>query len=126
MQGEESAQNANAAGAQIVDWQQALGRVDGSEETLRELIEIFCTEECEKLMRCIREGLVNQDAVVVERAAHTLKSNADQFGAMRAFEAAKSLEEVANAADLQAAARAWATLEPELQDLQSALASHAG
>ncbi len=125
MQGEDSTKNANAEGVQIVDWQRALRSVDGSEEALRELIEIFCGDECQKHMRCIREGLVSRDAVIVERAAHTLKGNADLFGASRAYEAAKSLEELATAADLEGAARAWAALEPELGYLQSELASHA-
>jgi HPt (histidine-containing phosphotransfer) domain-containing protein len=122
---DDSTRNASADGVEIVNWQEALRRVDGSEEALRELIEIFCGNECQKHMRCIREGLVNQDAVVVERAAHTLKSNADLFGASRAYEAAKSLEQLANAADLEGAARAWTSLERELGYLQSALASHA-
>ena len=117
--------DAETSGVQIVNWKHALKRVDGSEEALRELIEIFCNDECPTLMRCIRDGLVNQDAVGVERAAHTLKSSADLFGAKRAFEAAKSLEDLATEADFQGAARVWETLEPELGELQFALANPA-
>ena len=60
---------------------------------------------------------------MLERAAHTLKSCADLFGAKRAFDAARSLEELARESDFQGAAGMWKTLDQELANLVAALAN---
>ena len=107
---------------QTVDLNHALQRVDGSKDALQELVQIFSADECPQLMRCIRDALVKQDAAVLERSAHTLKSSADLFGAKRAFEAARTLERLASESDFQGAARSWITLEQELASVLAALA----
>jgi two-component system sensor histidine kinase/response regulator len=108
----------------ILDWDHALKRVDGVKDALQDIVEVFCTDECPRLMQNIRDGLVKEDADLVGRAAHTLKSSADIFGAKRAFDAAETLEKSANESDLQGAARTWKNLEWELTNLQAALANH--
>lgn len=105
-----------------VDWVWALGRVGGSEATLRELVHIFCDEECPKLIQTVRDALVDEDAVVLTRAAHTLKNSADLFGAKRAFDAAWTLEEFGGESDFQEAARIWKILEKELTNVLAAMA----
>jgi HPt (histidine-containing phosphotransfer) domain-containing protein len=107
---------------QVVDWDRALRRVGGSKEVLQEVVELFCTHECPRLVQGIRDGLAKRDAAMLERAAHTLKGNVDLFGAERAFDAARSLEESAHNSDFQQAAGMWRTLEQELPSLKSALA----
>ena len=108
---------------ETVDWDGAFRRVGGSKETLQELVQIFCAEECPELMQRIRDALVKEDAALLGRAAHTLKSSADLFGGKLAFEAARTLEQLAGESDLQGAARTWITLQQELANLQAALAN---
>ncbi len=112
-----------SAEVETVDWDGALRRVGGSKEALEELVQIFCADECPECMQHIRDALVKGDAVLLGRAAHTLKSSADLFGGKRAFEAARTLETLAGESDFQGAARTWKTLELELTNLQAALAN---
>lgn len=106
----------------LVNWDRALGRVGGNKDALQEIVQLFCVEECPRLVQNIRDGLAKQDAALLERAAHTLKSSADLFGAKRAFDAARSLEELARKSDFQGAAGMWIVLEQELPIVQAALA----
>jgi len=105
-----------------VDWDYALKRVGGSEETLREIVQIFRGIECPKLMQTVRDAFADEDAVVLTRAAHTLKNNADLFGAKRAFDAAWTLEKLAGESDFEGAARTWEILEQELLKTHAAMA----
>lgn len=123
MDSENGVRKVDASAAVDIDWGGALKRVGGSKEALQELVEIFCADECPECMQYIRDALVKEDAVLLGRAAHTLKSSADLFGGTRAFEAARTLEEMAGESDFQGAARTWETLEQELANLQAALAS---
>jgi HPt (histidine-containing phosphotransfer) domain-containing protein len=123
MEGEKYAGRADASSeGAVVDWDRALGRVGGNKDALQEIVQLFCVEECPKLVQNIRDGLAKGDAALLERAAHTLKSSADLFGAKRAFDAARSLEELARESDFQGAAGTWKVLEQELPIVQAALA----
>ena len=106
-----------------VDWGYALKRVGGSQEALREVVQIFCDIECPKLTQTVRDAFADQDAVELTRAAHTLKNNADLFGAKRAFDAARTLEKLAGESNFEGAALTWAILEQELLKTQAAMAN---
>ena len=105
-----------------VDWNHALKRVGGSKEILREIVQIFCAVECPKLMQAVRDALADKDAVVLTRAAHSLKNNADLFGAKRAFDAALTLEKLGRESDFEGVARTWEILEQELVKTNAAMA----
>ncbi len=94
------------------------------EETLREIVDAFL-EEGPRRMAELSEGLAAGDAVLVGRAAHTLKANSATFGATRLEELAHELESIARAGDLSgaaplvaAAAEQWGVVEPALRGLR--------
>jgi two-component system sensor histidine kinase/response regulator len=104
-----------------VDWISALDRVGGNKKALLEVVQIFREMECPKLMREIRQGIAEDDAVLLQRAAHTLKGLAELFAADRAFEAARTLEGMAREENLRDADSIRKTLEEEIAHLMSEL-----
>ncbi|HSH05774.1 MAG TPA: response regulator [Anaerolineae bacterium] len=63
-----------------------------TEEMLPQLIRDF-DSEVKQVLVSLREGLAAEDAVVVRRIAHTLKSNAANFGAVQIVGLAQQLED---------------------------------
>ncbi len=95
---------------EVLDWQQALDRVDGSEETLVELVEIFL-EQWPEMMDEIEQGVARSDYENLRRAAHTLKGSASIFGARPVVQVADRLSDMARDQELDGA-------EVELRKLQ--------
>lgn len=60
-------------------------------DVTRDLVRTFL-QSAEDLLREAREGLAKNDARVVQRVAHTLKSSAGTLGALRLSELARDLE----------------------------------
>ncbi len=96
-------------------------RVGGSKEILQEIVQLFRQQECPNLTQQIRDALARGDTVLLERAAHTLTSSADLFGAIKALEAAQNLERMSKQGNLQKATDLWTVLEQELSRLLAAL-----
>ena len=96
-------------------------RVGESEDILQDIVQIFREEECPQLTQQIRDALARGDAVLLARAAHTLKSSADLFGATAALEAAQDLERMGDEGNLQEAGDTWTALQQELSRLLAAL-----
>jgi HPt (histidine-containing phosphotransfer) domain-containing protein len=95
--------------------------MQGIEDQMGSLVELFL-EECPLMMTAIREAVKNQDADhTLQRAAHTLKGSADNFGAERVVTAAWQLEQFAIAGDLGKSSESLAKLEQELEALKQAL-----
>ena len=82
-----------------LDLDTALAVVDGDQELLRRMAQLFLGQ-CPKLLGAIRDAVVRGDAPALERAAHTLKASVGSFGAQRAYQAALRLEELGDAGDL--------------------------
>jgi two-component system, sensor histidine kinase and response regulator len=108
-----------------MDWNEALQRIGGSEEILRELAKEFLGE-APRLLEAARDALQSGDAVEVRRQAHTLKGSAALFVATPAVEAARRLEEIGESGDLQEADEALARLTELIADLSGALKQVAG
>ncbi len=106
------------------DKAQALSRVGGDEELLRELIGVFL-EECPRWLADVRAALAAGDAQKLRRAAHTIKGAVDNCGAGSAFESALRLERIGGEGRLAEADEAFASLEAELARLEPALAVYA-
>jgi PAS domain S-box-containing protein len=104
----------------VVDVREALERVGGDTELLRELVDVFLGD-CPRLWHNIEEALAKGDARQLARAAHTLKGSVSTLGARTAREAAAQLELQGRNGDLSSAARTVARLDGELQRLRSAL-----
>jgi HPt (histidine-containing phosphotransfer) domain-containing protein len=99
-------------------WQRAdaLDRLGGDEDLLRELCQIFL-EESPKLLQTLREAVAASDSDAVMRTAHSLKGELSYLGATAASQNARELEEMGNARNLSLAAGTLASLERELADL---------
>jgi two-component system sensor histidine kinase/response regulator len=90
------------------------------EDLLRELVGLFL-EDSPALLNDLRAGVAGQDAVKVERAAHSLKGSVGNFGATRLAELARRLEAMGRARDLDSAPDALTALEQELARISARL-----
>jgi two-component system sensor histidine kinase/response regulator len=99
-------------------WQkaEALERLGGDEDLLRELCQIFL-EESPKQLHVLRRAVVAGDADAAMRAAHSFKGELSYLGAEDATQAARALENMAQEKDLSRAAQALASLEREVAEL---------
>jgi HPt (histidine-containing phosphotransfer) domain-containing protein len=91
---------------------------------VQELIEAFLEDGREQIA-AMRQSLASGDALVFQRAAHSLKSSSASIGALEFSELAKELEMLAKQANLPAApekleqiASAFPTVEQALQAFQ--------
>ncbi len=108
-------------------WQraEALDRLGGDEELLRELCQIFL-EESPKLVRKLRQAVVDGNPEAVMRAAHSLKGELSYLGAGSASQIARRLEDMGDDKDLSQAVETLASLERELAHLHSAMKDSTG
>jgi HPt (histidine-containing phosphotransfer) domain-containing protein len=121
----ENAAGSSERGAQtpdIIDLAEATQRIPGGPDAVREMAQLLM-EECPRLMQQIRDGLAEQDAAVVGRGAHTLKSAADVFGAKAVVASAFRIEMMGRDGNLEAAATELGELEKEVARLDAALKS---
>ncbi len=84
------------------------------EDYIGVMLETFF-EETSQLMADLRKSLSASDADAFRRAAHSMKSNAATFGAMRLSELAKELEFIAKAGTLSEVGNRLNVLEEALQ-----------
>jgi HPt (histidine-containing phosphotransfer) domain-containing protein len=106
-----------------VDWAGVLEDIGGDESLLRELIGTLVDFYPETLQG-VRDALARNDLPAVSRGAHRLKGAVSNFGLGPAFEAARSLEESANASQLEATRAAFEIMERELERLSEKLQSY--
>jgi two-component system sensor histidine kinase/response regulator len=104
---------------------EALERLGGDEDLLRELCEILL-EESPKLLQKLREAIADADPEAVMRAAHSLKGELGYLGAPGAAQAARELEEMGHEKNLSRATELFTLLERELTGLHHALKDPAG
>ena len=106
----------------LLDWEAALLRLNGDEDLLRDLAEVFL-EEYPKCLAAIHEGLAAQEWPNVRRAAHTLKGSLGHFMAKSSGAAALQVEQLAAGDDRDALPSAIQTLEAELERIAPVLRS---
>ena len=114
--------NSSPAAAKAESWDrtQALDRIGGDEQLLRDLCQIFL-EESPKLMAKLRHALAAGDCDGLMRAAHSIKGESSYLGAGRTSEAARQLEDMGRNQDLAHAGHTLAELEREISSLQDEL-----
>ncbi|HZI38445.1 MAG TPA: response regulator, partial [Acidimicrobiia bacterium] len=95
-------------------------RVDGDGELLAELVDLFVADS-PGLVLALQAAVDAGDAEALERAAHTLKGSAGNFGPSRLAELALELQSLGRTGDMGPAAAVLAELENELGWFQSAL-----
>jgi two-component system sensor histidine kinase/response regulator len=106
----------------IIDVTEAKRRVDGDEEILRELFQIFL-EEIPRMLGNVHAAVAEADAQRLMKAAHALKGSAANIAALRVARAAADLEAMGRAGDLGAVFAAYGRLEAEIEQLESVLAA---
>jgi len=116
------------AAGRVLDRAAALAGLDGDEELLQDLAEVFL-DDCPRLMAAVRDAVESREPDRVARAAHAVKGSVANFGAPAATDAAHRLEVMGRSADLSALDGAAESLfaivdrlKPELADLLPSLA----
>lgn len=104
----------------VLDKASLLERLDGDQELLAELIELFLAD-CPNLLEEIRSAVASGDAPLLMRAAHTLKGSVSNFCAPRATEASQRLETLGRDGNIADAPAALASLENLIEHLRSEL-----
>jgi two-component system, sensor histidine kinase and response regulator len=104
--------------AQAASWNkvEALDRIGGDEELLREVCQIFL-EESPKLLKKLQQAVAAGDTDGVARAAHSLKGESSYLSASGTSRAARQLEEMGHNKDLSHARDTLAVLEREVAGL---------
>ncbi|WP_308365512.1 MULTISPECIES: Hpt domain-containing protein [unclassified Microbulbifer] len=105
------------------EWQKALADLDGDEEILRDLAEVFLAEAY-AMTDAVRNAVEWEHAAELRRSAHSLKGAVRVFHADAATAAAFDLEKMGRDANFQGADRALAKLEEEVGRLCSELRNH--
>jgi HPt (histidine-containing phosphotransfer) domain-containing protein len=104
----------------VCDLEAALSAVEGDRELLAGMIRVFLIES-PALLEETREAVAREDALALERSAHTLRGGVSNFAAATAYDAAARLEHIGRAAEWTAAAAAQAQLEREMEKLVDVL-----
>ena len=98
-----------------------LERLNGDEELLNEIVQLFLTRSSEMLDE-VRTALADRDYGSIHQSAHGLKGAVCTFSRARLFEILQALEDGAAGADRQATKLAFQSLANELPRFHSALA----
>src|SRR5436305_9509375 len=100
----------------VLDYGQAISRVGGDADLLKELGVLFL-EEYPQLLAQLHDAHQQGEAVRLEHAAHSLKGAVANFGAKEAVELAAQIEQLGNRGNLQAAGELLPALELILLNL---------
>jgi HPt (histidine-containing phosphotransfer) domain-containing protein len=97
-----------------------LDSVGGDKEFVGELLQVYF-EDSPQLVAAMRSALAAGNADEFRRAAHSLKSNSANFGAMQLSRVCRGLEEMGKAGNLDGAADQVLAMESEYARVKSAL-----
>jgi len=87
---------------------------------LRELIDLFVLDVPARITE-IEQALASKDAVLLTRAAHTIKGSCSNFGATSLREVSHAMEQQGKASDFATAAASLETLRAEFSRVTEAL-----
>ncbi len=105
---------------EVIDRAGLFERVEGDHELLADMIGMFDSVRAD-LVGQIHDALAREDREVLVRAAHTLKGNLANLGAVRAFDAARQFESTCRERGFDAARLQLPVLEVEVQRFHDAL-----
>ena len=100
----------------------AMKAVDGDPELLTDIARIFLSE-MPRLLGEIEGAISGTDAVLLRRAAHTIKGGLRLFGAEAAYDLACRLESLGREADFEAASEPFVELKQVVVELQQELSA---
>ena len=106
----------------IFDYDGSLHRMGGDQELFHEMAELF-RADAPPLLQAVHEAHRQGDPPRLERASHTLKGLAANFGAPRAVAAAAAVERLAKQRQSTGLPAAVNELEEALDELTAALAT---
>lgn len=112
-----------AAELKVFDREEALERLDDDVELLDELIEIFL-EDTPALVEELRQAIVQGDALVSERLAHSLKGAALNLSCMRMQQIAREMEAAARAHTMDAVAERMDCLQSCFTEITQIFGEH--
>lgn len=118
--GESSANLVSAHAAPALDREIALSRVGGDLDLLKEIAQLFL-DDAERMLREIEKAVKSKEPQAIDHSAHTLKGCVSNFGAIRLYESAFSLEKMGRNRDLARVDTEYRVLEHELRRLQADL-----
>ena len=107
--------------AEKLDRAAILDRVEGDEELLREIVQLFI-EDCPRLMKQMHESVQANNAAGLRMAAHTLKGSLSYFGPSQACALALEMEILGRDGNVAQARPTYEALVAKLEQLQPALA----
>ncbi|HEV8000381.1 MAG TPA: response regulator [Planctomycetaceae bacterium] len=105
----------------VFDRETALERINGEEQLLDEVIQLFLSDAPSRLAE-VRASLEQGDPKRLQIAAHSLKGAAGYVGAERTSAQALKLEELGQKGDLSPALDEYRQLEHEIEQLRQAIA----
>ena len=106
-----------------IDWDVVLGIVDGQQDLLLDLIDIFFTERDEVISR-IADAIENGDAGELQLFAHRLKGCLGYFGESKACEVAWQLESLGRTGTLDDAPQLLTQLRTAIDELLPSLRAY--
>jgi HPt (histidine-containing phosphotransfer) domain-containing protein len=106
--------------AEAFNLAEALERVEGDLDLLKEMVDLFL-EEVPNMVAAIEQALIAGDPSALQHAAHTLKGSVSNFAAPAATEASFVLEKIGRQHNLALAPTAFTTLKWEIARLLPAL-----
>jgi HPt (histidine-containing phosphotransfer) domain-containing protein len=109
-----------AASSEAFDRAEVLRRLEGDEQLLREVVELFIQDSAGLIDR-LRNAVQANDAADVRAAAHRLKGAASNLAATPVTEAARALELIGEQGTVSEAMPAWQRLKHEADRLVVAL-----
>ncbi len=104
----------------ICNIDEALSRIDGDTELLRELAGLFL-ENYPAQLTGIKSAIIRQDSKALESIAHNFKGSVGVFCAKRVFETALRLEIMGREKDMAGVQEAYTTLKHEIERLKPKL-----
>ena len=99
----------------ILDLAVGIRRLAGDRELYKQIMEIFFSEATEQI-HTIQQALVNRNAELVKRVAHSMKGAAANLGALRVQETAFQLEVLGANDDLSQALSIFESLKQNLAE----------
>jgi CheY-like chemotaxis protein/HPt (histidine-containing phosphotransfer) domain-containing protein len=105
---------------ELVDRAALLERVEGDQELLAEMINLF-VEEAPSQLAAMRDALQSSDMPTLERAAHSMKGAASNLSAHIAVAASSELEKNAKNGDKESSQASLSRLEAAVKSLLPAL-----
>jgi PAS domain S-box-containing protein len=112
--------NPQALGEQL-DRDSLLARVEGDQELLKEMVQLFAGD-APLLLETMRDALQQGDMTILERSAHSIKGAAGNLSANFVMAAALQLEKSAKEVNLEACRTNMTNLEQSVSQLLPALA----